>query len=133
MPTSSANTTSADAVILSFRKAVAGDKISDETLDELVRRFVAEVDSSARASQTDESEAKVVSDSGTLAVGAQEITFSWSEAFKDTSYVVSLHPTGDPGGALRIWVKTKSTTRIVFGVAGHTVATNFSFVANAPK
>jgi hypothetical protein len=135
MPTlvSSANTTSADQVLLSHRNKVAGDRISDETMEELARRLVAEVDNSARRSDDSSSSGKSVSQTSALAVGAQELTFTWSEPFTDTSYVVSLYPTADPGAAIRVWVKSKSTTRIVFGIVGHTNAVSYTFTANAPS
>ena len=131
-PVSSANTTSADQVLLSHRNKVAGDRISDETMEELARRLIAEVDNSARR-DGGSSSGKSVSQTSALAVGAQEITFTWSEPFTDTSYSVSLYPVADPGAALRIWVKSKSTTRIVFGVVGHTNAVSYNFTANAPS
>ncbi len=128
MPISSANTTSGDQVLLSARGAIAGDRIPDETMDELTRRLVAEVDNQARATN-DTGETSVVAASATLAVGAQELTFGWTEPFPNTSYLVSFHPLADPGAAQRIWIKSKTTTRIIFGVVGHINEVTYSFVA----
>ncbi len=128
MPISSANTTSGDRVLLSARGAIAGDRIPDETMDELTRRLIAEVDVQARAT-TEADESNAVAATATLAVGAQELTFAWSEPFPNTSYSVSFHPLADPGAAQRVWIKSKTTTRIVFGVVGHTNEVTYSFVA----
>ena len=128
-PVSSANTTSADRVLLSARAFMAGDVIPDSTMEELVRRLIAEVDSQARAAVDDSSSATGQAASATLAVGAQELTFAWSEPFRDTTFVVSLHPLADPGAAQRIWIKSKTTTRVIFGIVGHTNEVTYSFVA----
>ena len=128
MPISSANTTSGDRVLLSARAMIAGDSIPDETMDELTRRLIAEVDVQARA-VSDEDGVVAQAASATLAVGAQELTFAWSEPFPNTTYTVSIHPLADPGAAQRIWVKSKTTTRVVFGVVGHINEVTYSFVA----
>ena len=128
MPISSANTTSGDRVLLSARAMIAGDTIPDETMDELTRRLIAEVDVQARA-VSDEDGVVAQAASATLAVGAQELTFAWSEPFPNTTYTVSIHPLADPGAAQRIWVKSKTTTRVVFGVVGHINEVTYSFVA----
>ena len=128
MPISSANTTSGDRVLLSARAMIAGDSIPDETMDELTRRLIAEVDVQARA-VSDEDGVVAQAASATLAVGAQELTFAWSEPFPNTTYNVSFHPLADPGAAQRIWVKSKTTTRVVFGVVGHINEVTYSFVA----
>ena len=128
MPISSANTTSGDRVLLSARAMIAGDSIPDETMDELTRRLIAEVDVQARA-VSDEDGVVAQAASATLAVGAQELTFAWSEPFPNTTYTVSIHPLADPGAAQRIWVKSKTTTRVVFGIVGHVNEVTYSFVA----
>lgn len=128
MPISSANTTSGDRVLLSARAMIAGDTIPDETMDELTRRLIAEVDVQARA-VSDEDGVVAQAASATLAVGAQELTFAWSEPFPNTTYTVSFHPLADPGAAQRIWIKSKTTTRVVFGVVGHINEVTYSFVA----
>jgi hypothetical protein len=129
-PTSSANTTSADTVLLSYRGQIAGDCIPDTTMEEVTRRLIGEVDSTARAAQdSTTSRGTPQAASASLAVGAEELTFSWAEPFGNANYAVSLHPLGDPGAPQRIWIKSKSTTKIVFGVAGHTNAVTYSFVA----
>lgn len=128
MPISSANTTSGDRVLLSARAMIAGDTIPDETMDELTRRLIAEVDVQARA-VSDEDGVVAQAGSATLAVGAQELTFAWSEPFPNTTYTVSIHPLADPGAAQRIWVKSKTTTRVVFGIIGHINEVTYSFVA----
>ena len=126
---SSANTTSADQVLISGRAAIAGDKIADSTMEELVRRLVGEVDNSARAASGANATGVTQTASQSLAVGAEELTFAWSEPFPDTGFTVSLHPLADPGAAQRIWIKSKTTTRIIFGLVGHTNAVSYSFVA----
>ena len=128
-PVSSANTTSADRVLLSARAAMAGDVIPDPTMEELVRRLIAEVDSQARAAVDDSSSTTGQAASATLAVGAQELTFAWSEPFKNTNFTVSLEPLADPGAPQRIWIKSKTTTRVIFGIVGHTNEVTYSFVA----
>jgi hypothetical protein len=98
-------------------------------MEEVTRRIIGEVDSPARDSVESAAAQDVVASTASLAVGAQELSFSWSEPFADANYSVSLFPLADPGAALRIWIKSKSTTKIVFGVAGHTNAVSYSFVA----
>lgn len=129
MTISSANTTSGDRVLLSARAAIAGDRIPDETMDELTRRLVAEVDVQARSTSDSTGESSARTASATLAVGAQELTFAWSEPFPNTDYTPTLTPLADPGAPQRIWLKSKTTTRAIFGVVGHTNEVTYSFVA----
>ena len=128
-PVSSANTTSADQVLLSPRPRVEGDCIPDEVMDEVTRRIIAEVDSTARAAGDDSTTGSPQAVSGSVAVGAEEVSFGWTEPFRNVSYGMSLFPLNDPGAPLRVWLKSKTTTKAVFGVVGHTSAVNFSFVA----
>lgn len=101
----------------------------DSVMEEIVRRLLAEVDSSARAAQLVAANPQTVAATASLAVGAQEVTFAWPTPFADANYTVSLHSLVDPGAALRVWIKSKTTTRVVFGVVGHTNALTLSFVA----
>lgn len=112
-----------------MRPAVQGDAVPDSVMEEVTRRLLAEVDSSARASQDVASNPQIVASTASLAVGAQEVTFSWPSPFTDANYTVSLFPLADPGAPLRVWIKSKTTTRTVFGVVGHTNAITLSFVA----
>lgn len=125
-PVSSANTTSADQVLLSHRPQVAGDCIPDEVMEEVTRRLIGEVDSTARAAGDEATTGVAQSISGSVAVGAEEVSFGWTTPFPSVNFNMSLFPLGDPGAPLRVWLKSKTKTKAVFGVAGHTNAVNFS-------
>ncbi len=125
-----ANTTSGSQVLISFRAPVAGDCIADSIIEELGRRVIGEVDEAARAAVPETGNAGTkYSTGGSLAIGASELSFSWTDPFPNTSYGIQLYAVTDPGAPYRCWVKSKTTTGITFGIVGHTAAVNFAFIA----
>jgi hypothetical protein len=125
-----ANTTSGSQVLISFRSPVAGDCIADSIIEELGRRIIGEIDEEARGDDPATiNDGSKYSAGASLAVGASELSFRWTNPFPNTAYGCDLYAVTDPGAPFRQWVKSKTTTSITFGIIGHTNATNFSFIA----
>jgi hypothetical protein len=129
-----ANTSSGDLVRLSFRAKTADDCIQDQTLEELQRRAILEIDQAARDEQTSGSGGgSVQAGNGTIGLGGTSYTVEWTDPFPDTTYDLSIYLTSDPGAPVRTWLSSKSATGFTYNVVGHTKAIAVSYVASPNK